>query len=83
MASIRTQVSADAATVVVREVEANVIELLAPSEPAIVEVITPGPAGEAGIGIPTGGNPGNVLMKTSNANYATEWSATVDGGTFN
>lgn len=48
MPSIRTEVSADGATVVVREVEANVVELQAPSQPAVVEVITPGPQGPPG-----------------------------------
>jgi hypothetical protein len=48
MPSISTQVSADGATVVVREVEANVVELQAPAQPAVVEVLTPGPAGPPG-----------------------------------
>jgi len=33
-------------------------------------------------GVPTGGAPGNVLLKSSYANYESEWSAVVDGGTF-
>ncbi len=32
-----------------------------------------GPTGPAGVGIPTGGTTGQILRKTSNANYATEW----------
>lgn len=51
----------------------------------VVEVMTAGAQGAAGVagpGVPTGGQPGNVLLKTSNANYASEWSAVVDGGTF-
>jgi hypothetical protein len=32
-----------------------------------------GPTGAAGVGIPTGGTTGQILRKTSNANYATEW----------
>lgn len=48
MAQITAQVAADGATVIVREIEANVVELQAPSQPAVVEVITPGPAGPAG-----------------------------------
>jgi hypothetical protein len=32
-----------------------------------------GPAGAAGQGVPTGGLTGQILRKTSNANYATEW----------
>lgn len=54
----------------------------------VVEVVTAGPAGAAGVqgdpgpGVPTGGAPGNVLLKSSYANYESEWSAVVDGGTF-
>lgn len=47
---------------------------------SVVKVITEGPAGS---GIPTLGNPGNIIIKSSYTNYDTEWSATVDGGTFN
>jgi len=32
--------------------------------------------------LPTGGAPGNVLLKSTYANYESEWSAVVDGGTF-
>ena len=32
-----------------------------------------GPTGAAGQGVPTGGLTGQILRKTSNANYATEW----------
>lgn len=32
-----------------------------------------GPTGAAGPGVPTGGSTGQVLRKSSNANYATEW----------
>lgn len=39
-----------------------------------VEVTTPGPAGAAGIGVPTGGTIGQVLTKKSGADYDTEWS---------
>lgn len=67
----------DAGTVVVTE-----------STREVVEVLTAGPAGadgaqgEAGPGVPTGGDPGNILLKSSYANYESEWSAVVDGGTF-
>ena len=33
--------------------------------------------------LPTGGAPGNVLLKSGYANYQADWSAVVDGGTFN
>lgn len=82
MAEITTYVAAEAATVVVREVEANIVELHAATQPAVVEIITPGPQGADGIGLPTGGDPGNVLLKSSYANYESQWSAVVDGGTF-
>lgn len=67
----------DASTVVVTEATVDV-----------VEVLTTGPAGAAGAqgdpgpGVPEGGDPGNVLLKSSYANYESEWSAVVDGGTF-
>lgn len=32
-----------------------------------------GPTGAAGQGVPTGGTTGQILRKTSNADYATEW----------
>ena len=34
-------------------------------------------------GLPTGGDPGNILLKQTNANYDASWVATLDGGTFN
>ena len=34
-------------------------------------------------GLPTGGDPGNILLKQTNANYDADWVATLDGGTFN
>ena len=57
----------------------------------VLELIHPGPQGPAGpigpsgdaAGLPTGGDPGNILMKTTNANYASNLAATLDGGTFN
>jgi hypothetical protein len=50
----------------------------------VVEVQVPGPQGPSGdaAGLPTGGDPGNVLLKNSGANYDATWAATVDGGTF-
>lgn len=33
--------------------------------------------------LPTGGNPGNILIKQTNANYDADWTPTLDGGTFN
>ena len=57
---------------------------------SVVTAITQGPqgatgevAGEVAGGLPTGGDPGNILIKDTNANYDTSWTATLDGGTFN
>lgn len=68
--------------VLVTEVAEQVIEITSPTAPLTVEVQTAGPQGAAGVGVPTGGQPGNVLLKSSYANYESEWSAVVDGGTF-
>lgn len=74
---------------VVREEVVTALELQTPGTPIMVEVITAGPQGEAGPmgdganGLPTGGNPGNVLLKSSYGNYDAVWSPVVDGGTFN
>lgn len=51
-----------------------------------VTAITEGPQGPSGVaagGLPVGGDPGNILLKQSYANYESEWVATLDGGTFN
>ena len=60
--------------VVVTETAANVVEVQVPGPQ--------GPSGEATGGLPTGGDAGNVLLKSSSANYDAAWAATVDGGTF-
>ena len=69
--------------VVVTEVAEQAIELTTAAQPLLVEVQTAGAQGAEGVGIPTGGQPGNVLLKSGYANYDSEWSAVVDGGTFN
>lgn len=38
-----------------------------------------GPQGEPGVGVPIGGTEGQVLVKSSATDYATEW-ATPDSG---
>lgn len=71
-------------------VEINDAGTVVVTEPTreVVEVLTAGPAGadgaqgEAGPGVPEGGDPGNILLKSSYANYESEWSPVVDGGTF-
>ncbi len=47
---------------------------------SVVKVITEGPTGS---GVPALGDPGNIIIKSSYTNYDTEWSAVLDGGTFN
>lgn len=50
----------------------------------IIEVHVPGPQGPSGdTGLPTGGDPGDILMKDGYANGQAEWMPTLDGGTFN
>lgn len=52
----------------------------------VVTAVTEGPQGAAGVAVgslPTGGDPGNILMKNTGANYDTSWVPTLDGGTFN
>ena len=41
------------------------------------------PVGASVNGLPTGGDPGNILIKQTNANYDADWAPTLDGGTFN
>jgi len=50
----------------------------------VVTITTAGPQGPSGdgTGLPTGGDPGNILLKTTGANYDADWAATLDGGTF-
>ena len=67
------------------------IEIVEEAGVHVLELIHPGPQGPAGpigpsgdaAGLPTGGDPGNILMKTTYANYESNWAATLDGGTFN
>lgn len=72
--------------VLVTQVAEQAIEVSTGAAPITVEIATEGPQGQAGVvtgGLPTGGDPGNVLLKGSYSNYDAEWSAVVDGGTFN
>lgn len=58
-----------------------------PGKPIVVDVegspsVTvrqgvPGPAGPAGVGVPTGGTTGQALVKTSNTDYETGWGTAV------
>lgn len=52
----------------------------------VVTAITQGPQGPSGIqagALPTGGDPGNILIKETYDNYQAAWAPTLDGGTFN
>lgn len=40
----------------------------------------PGPQGDPGVGVPTGGLTGQVLAKSSGADYATQWVDQTGGG---
>jgi hypothetical protein len=70
--------------VIVTEVAEQTIEVVSPTAPLTVEVQTAGPQGPSGdaAGLPTGGDPGNILLKNTNANYDAIWSPVLDGGTF-
>ena len=53
---------------------------------SVVTALTEGPQGAPGLtsgGLPTGGDPGNILLKSSYANFESTWTANLDGGTFN
>ena len=72
-------------TVAVTEGDAAAIVVTVP-QTSVVTAVTQGPqgpSGDVGGGLPTGGDPGNILIKDTNANYDTSWTATLDGGTFN
>lgn len=75
----------EGASVTVEVVEdggVQVVEITAPSAVEVVEVIHPGPQGPIGTPLPSGGVPGDILMKDSYANYDADWAPTLDGGTF-
>lgn len=72
-------------TVAVTEGDAAATVVTVP-QTSVVTAVTQGPQGPSGVaagGLPTGGDPGNILIKDTNANYDTSWTATLDGGTFN
>lgn len=45
-----------------------------------IEVITKGPQGVAGVGVPVGGTAGQVLSKTDGTDYNTQWVDVASGG---
>lgn len=69
-------------------VRAHSIALVDNTQIVTLEVVTAGPqgpsgTGSGGTGLPSGGNPGNVLLKKSYSDQDAEWSPVLDGGTFN
>ena len=48
---------------------------------AVIEIVTKGPKGDAGIGFPAGGATGQVLAKASNDDYDGEWITVSGSGT--
>lgn len=70
-------------SIVVVNQENNEIEVQASPPPPTLDFFGEGPQGAVGPGVSNGGNPGEILMKSSYSNYDTSWTATVDGGTFN
>lgn len=74
------------AEVTITEESGAVTTITTPSCPLVITTFTEGPQGPSGISagaLPTGGDPGNILIKNTNANYDTSWTPTLDGGTFN
>jgi hypothetical protein len=81
-----TSVNISAVTNTVTITENGSTTVVTVPQTSVVTAFTEGPQGPSGIAggaLPTGGDPGNILIKTTNANYDTNWTATLDGGTFN
>lgn len=56
-------------------VEETPVELnLVDETPITIELKETGAKGDDGVGVPSGGTTGQVLKKSSNSNYATEWA---------
>jgi hypothetical protein len=74
------------ATVVVTEAQYSVVvtengqatTVVTPPTAISVLVASPGPAGPPGPGVPIGGTTGDLLVKSSNTNYDTAWTATPE-----
>lgn len=72
----------DQVAIEVIEAPAVTVEVVDDGGVQVVEVIHPGPQGPIGTPLPSGGVPGDILMKDSYANYDADWAPTLDGGTF-
>jgi hypothetical protein len=86
-------VSAVSNTVTVTEGNAGTTVVTVPKTTVITAVVAgpqgpigpqgpEGPQGPIGTPLPSGGVPGDILMKDSYANYDADWAPTLDGGTF-
>jgi hypothetical protein len=81
-----TAVNVSALTNTVTVTENGSSTVVTVPQTSVVTATTVGPQGPSGIaagGLPTGGDPGNILLKSSYANYESTWAANLDGGTFN
>jgi hypothetical protein len=81
-----TAVNVSALTNTVTVTENGSSTVVTVPQTSVVTATTVGPQGPSSIaagGLPTGGDPGNILLKSSYANYESTWAANLDGGTFN
>lgn len=77
MSSVVVEVAQNTVGVAVAQ---NTVELNVTSQAVQVLTSTTGPQGANGIGVPVGGTAGQVLAKTSGADYATGWVTSSGGG---
>jgi hypothetical protein len=81
-----TTVNVSAVTNTVTVTENGSSTVVTVPQTSVVTATTVGPQGPSGIdagALPTGGDPGNILIKSSYSNYESIWAANLDGGTFN
>jgi hypothetical protein len=81
-----TTVNVSAITNTVTVTENGSSTVVTVPQTSVVTALTEGPQGPSGTaagGLPTGGEPGNILLKSTYANYESTWAANLDGGTFN
>jgi hypothetical protein len=79
--NVISPVEQQANVVAVSPTEPNTVIVQQPPYQEIVVVQPTGPAGADGKGVPSGGTTGQVLAKTSNTDYDTEW-VDESGGTY-
>jgi hypothetical protein len=81
-----TSVNVSTATNTVVVTENGTSTVVTVPQTSVVTAISEGPQGPSSVSagaLPTGGDAGNILLKSTSANYDAIWLATVDGGTFN